>query len=229
MCHQKANGPRNAKQTVYFSRYVNVIDDVLWTCFSCTELVPCFSLQQHIFLQRYKTTYKRKRKRFIWFCSKIKNIFRLWGILSTKYSVKSFFVGCISFKEDILRSAGDRGICFCTAHYSTTECTVHLSVRLGLRPVLLAMRWPLSLGISNLHNHCWLLLTGLSRRLSVWLETLRKSAGCQKKKTPSMTFPCHPRQDQNLSFFTKCTKTGSLHCWLRLILYCTGGFSGNTV
>lgn len=69
---------------------------------------------------------------------------------------------------------------FCTAHYSTAECTVHLSVRLGLCPTLLAMFWPFSLGISNLHNHCWLLLTGLSCCLSVWLDSLRKSAGCQK-------------------------------------------------
>lgn len=55
-----------------------------------------------------------------------------------------------------------------------------LSVRLGLCPTLLAMRWPFSLGISNLHNLCWLLLTGLSHCLSVWLEPRWKSAGCQR-------------------------------------------------
>lgn len=54
--------------------------------------------------------------------------------------------------------------------------------RLGCRPTLLAKRWPYSLGISNLHNLCWLLLTGLSHRLSVWAESWWKRTRCQKRK-----------------------------------------------
>lgn len=81
VCRKKKNVPPKSKwaqkckaDSVFFplcQRYWWCTVDLLL----CTELVPCFSLQQHIFLQRYKTTYKRKRKRFIWFCSKIKNIY----------------------------------------------------------------------------------------------------------------------------------------------------------
>lgn len=94
----------------------------------------------------------------------------------------SFVSVIFLFKEDILLHAGERGICFCTAQFSTAVCAVHLSVRLGLCPTLLAMRWPFSLGISNLHNHCWLLWTGLSHCLSVWLETPMKKCRLPKKK-----------------------------------------------
>lgn len=46
---------------------------------------------------------------------------------------------------------------------------ITLSVTLGACPTLLATRWPFSLSISNLHNLCWLPLTGLSRCPSAWL------------------------------------------------------------
>lgn len=60
------------------------------------------------------------------------------------------------------------------------------NVRLGLRPTLLAKRWPFSLGISNLHNLCWLLLTGLSHARSAFifsgLETWWKRSFCKEQK-----------------------------------------------
>lgn len=95
----------------------------------------------------------------------------------TVYSIWSW--EGISSARGHLCFAVERGIWFCPAQFPAAVCAVHLSVRLGLCPTLLAMRWPFSLGISNLHNHCWLLLTGLSHCLSVWLETPWKSAGCQ--------------------------------------------------
>lgn len=82
---------------------------------------------------------------------------------------------------------------------------ITLSVRLGMCPTLLATRWPFSLGISNLHNLCWLPLTGLSRRLCVWLKTQWNCAGCQKQKSPLMRFVV---SSEAKSFFTnQCTKS----------------------
>lgn len=142
-----------------------------------------------------------------------------------KYSVKSFFISSISFKEDILRSADDRGICFCTAHYSTTECTVHLSVRLGSCPILLAMRWPLSLGISNLHNHCWLLLTGPVTppiRLTGNPEKKCRLPKKEEKKNSLNDFPLSSAAGSESIIFHQVHKNR----WLRLI---DGGFSGDIV
>lgn len=66
VCRTKKNVPPKSKwaqkckaDSVFFL-YVNIIDDVLWTCSFYTELVPCFTLRgvQHIYsifsLQRYE-------------------------------------------------------------------------------------------------------------------------------------------------------------------------------
>lgn len=85
------------------------------------------------------------------------------------------------------------------ARFSTAVRTVRLSVKLGLCPSLLAMCWPFSLGISNLHNHCWLLLTALSLCLSVWLESPLKK--CRLPKNFPLNYfllsSADLQQDQN--------------------------------
>lgn len=172
MCHQKANGPRNAKQTVYFSFTSTIL---MISCgpapftlnwFPALLCKHCNTFQA--FLTEIWNHLDMKQQHFILVWSQIQKI------IHTGENI-SLLRGHFTF-----RSTDEWGVCFCTAQYSTAECTVHLSVRLGMCPTLLAMRWPFSLGISNLHNHCWLLLTGLSHCLSVWLETLWKSAACQK-------------------------------------------------
>lgn len=40
----KSKWAQKCKADSVFFLYVNIIDDVLWTCSSYTELVPCFTL-----------------------------------------------------------------------------------------------------------------------------------------------------------------------------------------
>lgn len=77
--------------------------------------------------------------------------------------------------------------CGMVGRFLFTYCNTIPDVRLGPRPTLLAKRWLFSLSISNLHNLCWLLLTGLSLCLSAfiflrWKPGLKKSAFYKEQK-----------------------------------------------